>query len=240
MSRLRRRMPRRPHLRQRNDQRATEVARLPRGTRGEMLGLHQKNGKNGGFTPKNWERWWSNTEKSTKITPKIGNNDGFDHKKVVKCTERWARNGLFNIPKTICWNCGLDEYMIYVSYRVYDPQKLMKNLDISGMSWGQHPWVGNGYQRLASCGLFYTKVRLGYKLLTSPIRFILRVPTNSGHSGHSTWRDWSKLIQRHVKDMNKFMEIWNIYEYLQIHILNSFAWLGIDGIWTILGIIKDY
>ena len=26
-------------------------------------------------------------------------------------------------------------------------------------------------QRLASCGLFYTKVRLGYKLLTSPIRF---------------------------------------------------------------------
>ena len=95
-------------------------------------------------------------------------------------------------------------------------------------------------QRLASCGLFYTKVRLGYKLLTSPIRFILRVPTNSGHSGHSTWRDWSKLIQRHVKDMNKFMEIWNIYEYLQIPILNSFAWLGIDGIWTILGIIKDY
>jgi hypothetical protein len=68
----------------------------------KMVVLHQKNGENAGFTPKKWEKWWSNTEKCTKITPKIGNNDGFDHKKVVKYTKRWARNGLFNIPKTIC------------------------------------------------------------------------------------------------------------------------------------------
>lgn len=176
-----------------------------------MVVLHQKNGENAGFTPKKWEKWWSNTEKCTKITPKIGNNDGFDHKKVVKYTKRWARNGLFNIPKTICWNCGLDEYMIYVSYRVYDPQKLMKNLDISGMSWEQHPWVGNG----SSCGSQLIQV---IQVMKNMERLIQINPISS------------------VKDMKKFMEIWNIYEYLQIHILNSFAWLGIDGIWT----IRDY
>jgi hypothetical protein len=130
---------------------------------------------------------------------------------VVKYTKRWARNGLFNIPKTICWNCGLDEYMIYVSYRVYDPQKLMKNLDISGMSWEQHPWVGNG----SSCGSQLIQV---IQVMKNMERLIQINPISS------------------VKDMKKFMEIWNIYEYLQIHILNSFAWLGIDGIWT----IRDY